>query len=44
MDRWTPTLPEISREALAVVGGAIAAAAIMAMFPSLKAWIKKQWE
>ncbi len=39
-----PTLPEISREALIVIGGALLAALIMSQFPPVKAWIKKQWE
>lgn len=39
-----PGLPEISREALTVVAGAILAALIMSQFPAVKAWIKKQWE
>lgn len=38
-----PSVPEIGREAIIVIGGALLAAAIMANFPQLKAWIKKQW-
>lgn len=41
---FVPKVSEISREALIVVGGALLAAAIMAQFPSVKAWIKRQWE
>lgn len=38
-----PTLPEVGREALIVIGGAILAAAIMSQVPALKNWIKAQW-
>lgn len=38
-----PTIPEIGREALIVIAGAIVAAAIMSQFPGVKAWIKEQW-
>ena len=37
---YLPTLPEISREALAVIAGAIIAAAVLSQFPTVKAWIK----
>lgn len=40
--RWIPTLPELSRETLIVLGGAIAAAAIFAAFPELRAWVKER--
>ena len=39
-----PKPAEVGREALIVVGGAILAAAIMAAFPQLRAWIKAQWD
>ena len=39
-----PSLPDITREALAVIAGAVLAAFVMAQFPSVKGWIKKQWE
>lgn len=38
-----PTVPEISREALIVIGGAILAALVMSQFPAVRAWIKDQW-
>lgn len=38
-----PTVPEIGREALIVIAGALLAAAIMSQFPQVKAWIKQQW-
>lgn len=40
---WVPSVPEIGREALIVIGGAVLAAAIIAAFPSLRQWIKDQW-
>lgn len=39
-----PTLPEIGREALIVLAGALLAALIIGQFPGAKAWIKRQWE
>lgn len=38
-----PTIPEIGREALIVVGGAILAALIIGQIPALRDWIKTQW-
>lgn len=38
-----PTVPEIGREAIIVIGGAILAALVMSQFPSVRAWIKQQW-
>lgn len=38
-----PTVPELGREALIVIGGALIAAVVMSQFPALKAWIKQQW-
>lgn len=38
-----PTVPEIGREAIIVISGAILAALVMSQFPQLKAWIKEQW-
>lgn len=39
---FIPSVPEISREALTLIAGAILAALIMSRFPQLKAWIKDQ--
>lgn len=39
-----PTIPEIGREAIIVIAGALLAAAIMSQLPGLKAWIKDQWQ
>lgn len=38
-----PTLPEISREALVMIAGAIIAAAIVGQMPALRAWMREQW-
>ena len=38
-----PTAPEIGREALIIVGGAIVAALVVSQLPSLQAWIKSAW-
>lgn len=39
-----PSVPEVAREAVIVVGGAILAAFIVGQFPALKQWIKDQWQ
>lgn len=44
MKRILPTVPEVAREALIVVGGALVAAALVGLFPALRAWIKAQWD
>lgn len=38
-----PTVPEIGREALIVIGGALLAALIVGQFPALRLWVKNQW-
>lgn len=38
-----PSAPEIGREALIVVGGAIIGALIVGAFPSLQKWMVNQW-
>lgn len=40
---WIPKAPEIAREALIVLAGAVIAAFIVGQLPELKAWIKDQW-
>jgi len=42
--KFLPTAPEVAREVLIVLGGAIIAAAIVGALPSLRAWIKAQWD
>lgn len=39
-----PTIPEIAREAMIVVGGALLAAVIVGQLPGLKAFIKDAWQ
>ena len=42
-----PLIPkpvEIGREAIIVLLGAIVAAAVIGQLPSLRAWIKAQWD
>lgn len=38
-----PSAPEVARETLIVLGGAIAAAFLIGQFPALRDWIKRQW-
>jgi hypothetical protein len=39
MNRWYPTAPEVSRETLVVIAGAIVAAIVFSKSPALKAWV-----
>jgi hypothetical protein len=39
---FIPTLPQLSREVITVIVGAIVAAAIVSQIPSLKQWLKDQ--
>ena len=38
-----PKPPDIAREALIVIGGAILAAVVIGQIPALRDWIKRQW-
>jgi hypothetical protein len=44
MKNWLPTAPQVAREAIIVVAGAALAAFVIGQWPTLKAWIRKQWE
>lgn len=39
-----PTGPELARETLIVLGGALAAALIIGSMPTVRAWMRKQWD
>lgn len=41
--RIIPTVPEVAREALVLIAGAVVAAAIIGRLPELRAWIARQW-
>jgi hypothetical protein len=41
--RWVPNAPEVSREALTVIAGAIVAAWVIGNLPALRAWLQQQW-
>ena len=42
-DNWLPTLPQISRETLAVLAGALIVALVVSQSPTLKAWLHENW-
>ena len=44
MPKILPTPPDVIREALIVLGGAIIAAAVIGQLPALRDWIKAQWQ
>lgn len=39
-----PSIPEIGREAVIVLAGALLAALVIGQLPSVREWIKKQWD
>lgn len=41
---FVPKPPELAREALIVLGGAILAALVIGQVPALREWIKAQWD
>lgn len=43
MKAYIPSLPEVTREAVIVLAGALLAALIVGQSPALRDWIKKQW-
>ncbi len=43
MKTIVPSVPEIGREAIIVIAGALLAALVMSQFPRVRAWIKEQW-
>lgn len=42
--KYIPTAPEISRETLTVLAGALLAAFIVGQLPAVKTWIRQQWQ
>lgn len=44
MKNLLPDMPAIIRESLIVLAGAIIAAAVIGQIPSLREWIKDQWD
>lgn len=43
MKKYLPSLPEVTKEAGIVLGGALLAALIIGQLPGVKAWVKRQW-
>lgn len=39
-----PTAPEVLREAIIVLAGAAVAALVIGNLPSVRAWMRKQWD
>lgn len=38
-----PSIPEVGREAVIVLAGAVLAALVIGQLPGVREWIKKQW-
>lgn len=43
LSKIMPTAPEVLREAIVTVAGAVLAAAVIGALPSVRAWMKQQW-
>lgn len=43
MNKFIPSLPEVSREAICVIAGALIAAFVIGQLPGVKTWIQDQW-
>jgi hypothetical protein len=43
MKKMIPSVADVTKEGLIVLGGAILAALIIGQLPGLKQWIKAQW-
>ncbi|MFT7724132.1 MAG: hypothetical protein QM788_15090 [Roseateles sp.] len=41
---YVPKPAEIGREAIIVLAGALIAAAVIGQLPSVRAWMKRQWD
>ena len=41
--KFIPSAPEVGREAVIVIAGALLAAFIVGQLPALRDWIKRQW-
>lgn len=41
---FIPSLPEVGREALVVLAGALLAALIVGQLPPVRDWMRKQWD
>lgn len=44
MKNLIPSVPEIGRETLIVLAGALLAALIVGQLPGVKAWMREQWQ
>lgn len=44
MKAFIPTLPEIGRETLVILAGAVLAALIVGQLPGLRTWMRAQWQ
>jgi hypothetical protein len=43
LNKIVPSWPEVARETLIVLGGALAAAVIIGNLPTVRQWMKDQW-
>lgn len=44
MKKIIPTVPEVARETIIVIAGALVAALIIGQLPSVRTWMRKQWD
>lgn len=43
LKKMIPSIPDLGRETLIVLGGAVLAAFVVGQFPQLRDWMKAQW-
>lgn len=43
LQKVIPSWPEVARETIIVLGGALAAAVIIGNLPAVRQWMKDQW-
>lgn len=41
--KWIPSAPEVARETIIVLAGALLAALIIGQLPEVRDWAKRQW-
>lgn len=44
MKNLIPTLPEVGRETIIILAGAVLAALIVGQIPGLRTWMRAQWQ
>lgn len=43
MSRWTPTAPEVTRQAILMLGAALLIGLVLSEVPAVKTWLSEHW-